>query len=162
MKKEFELTSWTLEGFSAAPEEKPVRGGETIYRAFGGCSKPLGNCFFVPAVGSTPLNHWTAELLETELNASLWGNDFDGVTKYAMQKVDGAKYKVGPIAHDGYAGVDAGQLFYQRSWITPSGIFKQVVFILNAGLSLSTLVRAESTFAIAPGRYHRRSPRLVV
>ncbi len=159
MKNEFELAPWTIEGFEAQPDVRDVKGGETIYRAFGGTSKSLRNCFFTPAIGSAPMNCWTAELLEIELNASLWGNDFDRVQSFTMNRVAGAKYKIGNVAQSGYAGCDTGQLFYQRSWVTPSKIFKQVVFILDTGTSLETLVRAGQSFSIAPGRYHRTGNR---
>lgn len=98
------------EGFAGAPEVKTAHGGEVVYRAHGGGSRKFGNCFFAPAVGSVPIGHWSAELLERELNAALWGNDFEHVTRFEI--VPGTRYKIGAIAHDAYRGVDAGQPFY--------------------------------------------------
>jgi hypothetical protein len=131
-------TPWHDEGFAEPPEEKPSIGGEIIYRAYGGSSGKLGNCFFAPAIGSTPIAYWTAELLEMELNAALWGNDFEGVTKFEILK--GAKYKIGPIAHDEYSGIDGDQIFFQRAFFTPSGIFKQIKFILSDNKDLMACV----------------------
>jgi hypothetical protein len=149
-------TPWQDDGFAQPPEEKDALGGEVAYRAYGGSSAKWGNCFFVPAIGSTPILYWTAELLETELNAALWGNDFEGVTKFEMIK--GARYRIGPIAHDNYVGVDGGLRFYQRSFLTPSGIFKQIKFLLAGTANLRSCVKQlGSPIAIASGRYAREA-----
>jgi hypothetical protein len=148
-------TSWQDDGFAVPPEETVADGGEIVYRAYGGTSPVLGNCFFAPILGSTPINYWTAELLERELNAALWGNDFAGVTIFVVNR--GARYQYGPIAHDRYSGTDEGQVFYQRAFFTPSGIFKQVKFLLNAGQSLRDCVKETGSLQIAAGRYAREA-----
>jgi hypothetical protein len=66
---------------------------------------------------------------EAELNASLWGNDFEMIAKFQIHEK--VKYQIGPIAHSDYRGVDGGQPFYQRSFVTPRGIFKQVSFLAD-------------------------------
>ena len=148
-------TSWHDEGFAAPPVERPAAGGEVIYRAYGGTSAVVGNCFFAPAVNATPIGHWSAELLEVELNAALWGNDFEGVTEFEM--IRGALYRIGPIAHDGYAGLDGGQVFHQRAFITPSGIFKQIRFVLPGTQRLTDCVKQKGSFTISAGRYAREA-----
>jgi hypothetical protein len=148
-------TPWHDEGFAAPPEEKPIEPGQVLYRAYGGSSGVWGNCFFVPAIGSTPIGYWTAELLEMELNAALWGNDFEGVTKFEM--TGNGSYLIGPIAHDDYSGIDGGQQFYQRSFFTPSGIFKQIKFVLAERQDLSTCVRVLQNIPLAAGRYAREA-----
>jgi hypothetical protein len=121
--------SWTDEGYALPPEIREARGSEVIYRAFGGTTKRLGNCFFVPCVLGVPVPYWTAELLEAELNASLWGNDFEMIAKFQIHEK--VQYQIGPIAHSNYRGVDGGQPFYQRSFVTPRGVFKQVSFLAD-------------------------------
>ncbi|MGF6720850.1 hypothetical protein P3T43_000191 [Paraburkholderia sp. GAS41] len=148
-------TSWSDDGFSAPPVEKSANGGEIVYRAYGGESGVLGNCFFVPSVNLAPIGYWTAELLEIELNAALWGNDFKGITKFEM--VRGAPYQIGPIAHDDYAGIDRGRVFYQRAFFTPGGIFKQVKFVLPERGNLIDCVKQVGSFTIAAGKYAREA-----
>ncbi|QBR01505.1 hypothetical protein [Paraburkholderia pallida] len=135
--------------------EKSAHGGERLYRAYGGESVTLRNCFFVPAIDATPIGHWTAELLEMELNAALWGNDFEGVTKFEMIK--GARYLIGPIAHDNYSGYDTERIFYQRAFFTPNGIFKQVKFVLTQDQKLLDCVKKIGAFTLAEGRYAREA-----
>jgi hypothetical protein len=149
-------TFWQDQGFAEQPEELTASGGEVVYRAYGGASRVLGNCFFTPAIGASPIGYWTAELLEVELNAALWSNDFEGITKFQMIK--GTKYRIGPIAHDDYVGLDNGRRFYQRAFFTPSGIFKQVTFILGENRDLSACVmQLGSSFSISAGRYAREA-----
>ena len=148
-------TSWHDDGFSKPPREEIAHGGEIVYRAYGGSSRVIGNCFFAPATGASPIQYWTAEILENELNASLWGNDFAGIAKFEM--ISGARYEIGPIAHDNYPGVDDGQVFYQRSFFTPSGIFKQVKFKIAGSRDLRDCVKHLGGFTIAAGRYAREA-----
>lgn len=140
-------------GFAEAPARKTALGGELVYRAHGGTSREMGNCFFTPVIRGTPINHWTADQLEMELNASLWGNDFEVLTRYLV--VRGAAYEIGPIAHDDYEGRDRGLLFHQRAFVTPSGVLQQVRFVLQPGQSLEACVRKVEASRVHPGRYHR-------
>jgi len=148
-----EGSPWRVHGFAKRPQETNAFGGEPIYRAYGGTSEVLGNCFFVPAINAVPIGYWTAALLERELNASLWGNDFEGITKFVMIK--GSRYQIGSIAHDNYAGFDADKLFHQRAFFTPSGIFKQVRFVLGERRRLADCVKQLERFPIAAGGYAR-------
>jgi hypothetical protein len=155
-----ERTPWHDDGFAEKPADKTATGGELLYRAYGGSSGVLGNCFFVPAIGDTPINHWTAELLERELNAALWGNDFEGITMFNM--VCGAQYRIGPIAHDFYVGIEKSStgidLFYARSFFTPGRIFKQIKFVLHNQHDLSTCVtQFGQSIRIGAGRYAREA-----
>ena len=149
------------EGFSGQPTELVATGSEVIYRAFGGTSQRLSNCFFVPQVGGQTISYWTAELFERELNASLWGNDFEVVRKYLIVK--GVPYKIGDIAHDSYVGHDSFDYretkspFVQKSWVTPSGIFKQVVLVLGGahGDLAQCVCEQKPEIRIRAGRYAR-------
>jgi hypothetical protein len=153
-------TAWRDNGFSAPPDVKTASGTEIIYRAVGGVSvKPWSNCFFTPVVAGTPVNYWTAEMLERELSAALWGNDFERVFVYQM--LAGVHYEIGPIAHDDYAGIDgtatsnAERGFYQRSWVTPSGVFRQVRFLDFSPGGMTRLVVPRDSFTIGAGGYAR-------
>jgi hypothetical protein len=153
-------TDWRDNGFSAPPVVKTSSGTEIIYRAVGGMSmKPWSNCFFTPVAAGSPVNYWTAEMLERELNASLWGNDFERV--FVFHILPGVRYEIGPIAHDDYAGVDGAANadarlgFYQRSWVTPSGVFRQVRFLDFSTCDRSQLVASRDCFTIGAGRYAR-------
>ncbi len=151
-----ERTPWHDAGFAEPPEQKRANGGERIYRVSGGPSLALGNCFFVPALGAVPINYWTSELLERELNAAVWGNEYDQLHVYTMRP--GAVYQIGPVAHHNYAGVDHGVPFTQRAYFSPGGIFKQVTFVLGDGLNLLESVRTEGgPLALSPGRFAREA-----
>jgi hypothetical protein len=153
-------TSWGDKGFLRPPAEKPAAGTEIIYRAVGGLTvEPWSNCFFIPVVAGSPVNYWTAELLERELNAALWGNDFERVFAYQMRP--GVRYEIGPIAHDHYAGFErfakspAEQTFEQRSWVTPSGVFQQVKLLDFGSRNKTLLVISRGSFVIGAGQYAR-------
>jgi hypothetical protein len=148
-------TPWNDEGFAEQPGERIANGGEVVYRAYGGTSGALGTCFFTPALSATPIVYWTAELLEVELNAALWGNDFEGIAKFEM--IRGARYRIGSIAQGGYVGIDEGRRFYQRDFLTPSGIFKQVKFVLTGKTGLLDCVKKLERVPISSGRYAREA-----
>ena len=129
-----------------------------IYRAYGGGSRRLGNCFFAPCVLGTLIGHWTAELLERELNAALWGNDFERVAVFRIR--ENVQYKIGQSAHDSYSGIDSGVAFYQRSFITPSGVFKQVSFFKEEAKPWTEYVKdMREDITIKPGNYAREASR---
>lgn len=117
-------------------EEKEVKVGDIFYRAYGGHSKMWGRSFFVPAVAHNGnhqlINYWTAELLEKELNAALWGNDFKFLLIVkANNSTPPLKYKIGTVVQGNYRGFDNKkdvEPFVQQDFITPSGIFKEVQF----------------------------------
>jgi hypothetical protein len=137
---------------------KKADGGEVLYRGHGGTSLESGNCFFSPAVNSIPLNHWTAELLERELNAVLWGNLFDYVTRYTIKP--GVLYKIGDVANDAYSGIEAGVRFHQMATFTPSGIFKQISFFWERSTPLERFpaddfVNRHEAYRMKPGRLAR-------
>lgn len=156
-------TAWESEGYAEQPQVHEAGDSLFIFRTFGGTNKEDGWCFFTPAIGCTPVSYWTAELLETELNTALWGNDFDKLQKYRV--IPKTRYKIGPIAHDSYTGIDndsrtvgphGDKRFIQWSWVTPSRIFKQVTFFKEAGNARSDYVqRVGEPVTILPGRYHR-------
>jgi len=145
------VTAWHDEGFAEEPVEKSATGGEVVYRAYGGTSRVLGNCFFVPAIGASLIGYWTADLLERELNAAHWGNTFEGLSKFEM--LPGAVFRIGAIAHDNYVGIDDGRRFIQRAYFSSRGIFKQVTFVLSKNRTLVDSVRKTSSFPISAGRY---------
>lgn len=159
MKDEFELAPWTIDGFASPPRVRRIIGGERFYRAYGGSSPRLGNCFFVPTAGGQPMPGLTPELLEMELNASLWGNDYEGVLTYEPMGKPDVSYQIGPVAHDGYAGAESFQLFQQRAFITPSGIFKQVKFILEGGVDLRVVLREVASLPLRSSRHVRNAPK---
>jgi hypothetical protein len=127
-------------GFDADPEEREVAEGEVlyVYRAHGETSKMIGRFFFTPRVGDQPRTNWTADLLERELNAALWGNDFRYLAKFRVRS--GVRYRIGPIAHDRYQGVEyhqEGQTvkevpFDQYSYFRNSSLFYQVQIEMEA------------------------------
>lgn len=148
-------TAWGDDGFAEPPEERTSVGGEIVYRAYGGSSRRIGNCFFAPAIKSTPIVYWTADRLELELNAALWGNDFHRIIK--LQVLTGARFLIGPIAQDSYSGVDGSQSFFQRAYFLPSGILKQVKFVIGGARKLCDCVRVLDDFPVSAGRYAREA-----
>jgi hypothetical protein len=96
--------------------------------------------------------------LERELNAALWGNDFEKLGEFRI--VAGVRYKIGPIAHDRYSGVDNGAEFQQRSWVTPSGIFHQVRIVIPPGEALNNCITpVGDPIPLAPGKYAQEASR---
>lgn len=147
-------TAWRENGFSAPPVEKESNGTELVYRAVGGQSVKLwSNCFFAPVIDGSPLVYWTAELLERELNAALWGNDFERV--FCFQMRPRVHYEIGPIAHDDYVGKAGRGQFYQRSWVTSSGVFQQVRFRDFDVSDSARLVVTRGSSLVKAGRYAR-------
>lgn len=149
---DLERTSWGDDGFACPPEEKRAVGGEIVYRAYGGSSNALGVFFFVPVIKGALVNYWTAEILEIELNASLWGNDFEKVAKFEL--LPKIQYQIGPIAHDNYVGNENG-IFYQRSFVTPSGIFQQVKIDKDLAWPWENYIRLIDIYMINEGNYCR-------
>lgn len=157
-------TAWRDNGFAGPPVEKVALGTEIIYRAVGGLTvKPWSNCFFAPVVAGSPLHYWTADVLERELNAALWGNEFERV--YTFQMLTRVRYEIGPVAHDDYAGFDGAAIFrapegfYQRSWVTPSGMFQQIRLLDFGSHVMTQLVTSRGSFMIGAGRYAREQAR---
>jgi len=122
------------DGFDTEPAESVVKDGDVliVYRAHGDSSKMIGRFFFTPVIAGVPRINWTAELLERELNAALWGNDFKHLAKFQVHV--GVKYRIGPIAQDSYQGVErrrtaSGMVeepFDQYSYFKTAGLFHQV------------------------------------
>lgn len=127
------------DGFSTVPREKTVDKDEIliVYRAHGDTSKMIGRFFFTPQIAGTPRSNWTAEMLERELNASLWGNDYKYLAKFRVR--NGVKYKIGEIAQDNYqglelhkeAGVTVELPFVQHSYFRNAFFFYQVQLDLD-------------------------------
>ena len=66
---------WQAEGWASPPRRETARGPVTVYRAAGGGSNALGNCFFIPTRSLTgAVQGLTAQALEADLNAALWGS----------------------------------------------------------------------------------------
>ena len=120
------MPSWKDEGYQSPPEVKTAVGHEVIYRAYGGRSKRLGNRFFTPCIKDTPIGYWTAELLRKELNAALWGDDFETIAKFQICR--NVEYKLGSMAQDNRSGVRDGVYFEYHHFHNSPGIFKQVTF----------------------------------
>ncbi|MEF3074221.1 hypothetical protein V2P20_04215 [Methylobacter sp. Wu1] len=130
------------DGFDENPTQKQVESGTIliVYRAHGNLSKMIGRFFFTPQIAGTPRINWTADMLERELNAALWDNDFRYLAKFRV--LEGVKYKIGPIAHDKYQGVD----------FTPSGgrlSFDQYSYFRNANMFLQVQIDG-----ITPSNWH--------
>lgn len=161
MNNRFKPEPWTIDGFASPPAVRTLEGGERFYRAYGGSSPRLGNCFFVPTAGGQLMIGLTPEVLEMELNASLWGNDYEGVVTYEpMGRNSRVSYQIGPVAHDRYAGVDGYQLFQQRAFVQPSGMFEQVKFILTGGIDLRVVLRQVALQPMTSSRYVRNAPKI--
>lgn len=126
---------YTSNGWDGVPEEKTATGGETVYRAFDkrkdATSRQLGPFFFMPVASGMQVHEMTALELETELNAALWGNRFSYLAKFRIKP--GVVYLIGNIAQTDYTEKDYSedQLFQATSFITPSGLFKQVMVKLK-------------------------------
>ena len=117
------------EGFDSDPEPKNSGPGFFVYRAHGDTSRTIGRFFFTPQIEGTPMVNWTADMLERELNASLWDNDFCHLAKFRVREK--VKYKIGAIAHDRYRGTDktpwgGGLAFDQYAYFRNAGLFLQV------------------------------------
>jgi hypothetical protein len=119
------------DGFAAPPREEMVGEGDIliVYRAHGETSKMIGRFFFTPQIGGTPRLNWTAEMLERELNASLWGNDYQHLAKFQVR--NGVKYKIGKIAHDNYTGIELHRNENGKVVEVP---FDQYAYFRNANL----------------------------
>lgn len=121
------------DGFDGDPEQRVVEAGKPlyVYRAHGS-SKLIGRFFFTPHIAGTPRMNWTADMLEMELNAALWDNDFRYLAKFRVK--DGTRYAIGPIAQDYYIGRDQtpwgrGRLFLQRAYFVNKNLFHQVCLL---------------------------------
>jgi hypothetical protein len=105
------------DGFGSLPETFVADGSERILRAYSpratslafrhGTSRRIGNCFFVPACGSTkgPIKgfsvereKWTGAFLEERLNAFFWGNAYDRIGIWAMNP--GTSYNIGTVGQN--------------------------------------------------------------
>lgn len=164
MKAYYEGTSWQDAGYASPPDERVATAHESIciYRAYNTFGPRLRNCFFTPSLRGAAIEHLTAEILETELNAALWGNNFERVAVF--QILEGIKYKIGPIAHDHYSGIDNGKRFNQRSWLKPSGRFHQVNIVIpepkqsEAPKQLEDCVLdLKRDFLVEPGNFAREA-----
>lgn len=169
MKAYYERMSWHDAGYARQPDERIATAQESIclYRAYNEFGPRLNNCFFTPSLRGADIGHLTAEILETELNAALWDNNFERVAVFKI--VDGIKYKIGPIAHDHYAGTDnsstdSRKRFYQRSWLKPSGRFHQVNIIIPEPKDSEKrkelkdcLVDLKRDFLVEPGNFAREA-----
>lgn len=125
------------DGFAAVPREEVVDKILIVYRAHGDTSQMIGRFFFTPQIAGTPRSNWTAEMLERELNASLWGNDYKYLAKFRVRK--GVVYKIGEIAQDNYRGIELRQErgktvevpFVQYSYFRNANLFYQVQLDMN-------------------------------
>ena len=153
-------------GFDSDPAAKEVGTDEVlfVYRAHNGTgsgSKLIGRFFFTPKTCDTPSVNWTAEMLERELNASLWGNELRFLAKF--QVMQGVKYKIGPIAHDKYQGVERvsspsgelGKPFDQYSYFRNQNLFYQVEIAMTS--DWRNYLKLLSDEPIKAGRFHRKS-----
>lgn len=115
------LRDWERRGFGSPPAECESKGIEFIFRCYsstprrdlvvGGRSvesvgSPLyGNCFFVPRLGLTTSienasysdrkRRWTWAYLEQQLNAWFFGNDYERVAMFRLNR--GVRYQIGEL-----------------------------------------------------------------
>ena len=91
MKAYYERMSWHDAGYARQPDERTATAQESVclYRAYNEFGPRLSNCFFTPSLRGADIGHLTAEILETELNAALWGNNFERVAVFKI--VDSGK-----------------------------------------------------------------------
>ena len=129
-KPEVRTSDAIKDGFDCDPAEKQVADGQVliVYRAHGDTSQLIGRFYFTPLIAGIPRMNWTADLLERELNAALWDNDFKFLAKFRV--LSGVRYKIGPIAQDNYRGVERKDgvetPFEQFSYFKNAGLFHQV------------------------------------
>lgn len=171
MEKEFPKERYSIaikDGFDEDPSPDEVKEGKPLYvYRVHGSSALIGRFFFTPQIEGTPRMNWTADLLEKELNAALWDNDFRYLAKFRVLK--GVKYEIGPIAHDKYRGIDGTdwakknpsnqmkKAFVQYSYFRNENLFYQVKTEgLNENNWREYLNLVEDT-PIDPGRFHRVS-----
>ncbi len=143
------------DGFDRDPDERQVADNELmiVYRAHGRTSQMLGRFFFTPQVGGVPRMHWTADVLERELNAALWDNDFRFLAKFRV--LPGVRYRIGPIAHDKYQGVERdGRPFDQYAYFRSAGHFLQVQIDMTGDWRL--YLQLLENVPINPGRFVAR------
>jgi hypothetical protein len=99
-------------------------------------------------------------MLERELNAALWGNDFRWIAKFRIR--DDVKYKIGPIAHDRYRGIDEtpsgrGLGFVQYSYFRNAKLFYQIQIEEITQTNWLTFVDLVEDIPLRAARFHRGS-----
>ncbi|KGM41391.1 hypothetical protein JY96_18570 [Aquabacterium sp. NJ1] len=151
------------DGFDRTPETRRVGDGQVlvVYRAHGSTSQMIGRFYFTPQICGIPRMNWTADLLERELNAALWGNDFKYLAKFRV--LPGVNYKIGPIAQDSFQGVELRQVgtrtievpFDQYAYFKNMGLFHQVQIDMTG--DWRQYLDLLETVPINPGRFLARS-----
>lgn len=142
-------------------KEMQVKVGDIFYRAYSESSRIWGRSFFVPAIPHIDryqiLNYWTADLLERELSAAFWGNDYRYLlTIKANNVIPHLRYNIGSVAQGRFNGVENGRPFSQIDFITPSGVFKEVQFIASGNDDIKQYFNiVEEAGVIKAGRYVR-------
>lgn len=148
------------DGFDQDPASKQVGTGSVliVYRAHGNSSNMIGRFFFTPQIEGIPRLNWTADMLEKELNAALWDNDFRYLAMFRV--LESVAYKIGPIAHDKYQAVDRtdfgrGKPFDQYSYFRNANMFFQVLIDEITPCNWHEYLEILEDYPIKVGRFHR-------
>ncbi len=150
---------WQAEGWASPPRRETARGPVTVYRAAGGGSNALGNCFFIPTRSLTgAVQGLTAQALEADLNAALWGNLFREIFVYSI--LPGTVYYIGPAAQSGPIGRpdQNGQVSNWSTSIRSPGLLEQVSLESKSPTVARRLARTEelSGMVTQKGRFRPR------
>lgn len=154
---------YSPDGFDGVPEEGEVTPGHPlfVYRVHGS-SRRIGRFFFAPQVNGTPVMNWTADMLEMELNAALWDNDFRHLAKFRV--LDRVRYKYGLIAQDSYWGYDGtpsgnGLPFVQFAFFRNRNLFYQILINDISDSNWRNYLEDLGDVPINPGRFFRADGR---
>jgi hypothetical protein len=157
--KKYRTSDAITDGFDEDPAPGKVESGKPlyVYRAHGS-SKFIGRFFFTPQIAGTPRMNWTADMLERELNAALWENDYRYLAKFRVREK--VKYEIGPIAQDGYQGIDKtpwgkDQTFQQDCYFRNQNLFYQVKIEGITESNWREYLELVSDEPIKAGHFHR-------
>jgi hypothetical protein len=148
-------------GFRTDPIEKTVPAGEVliVYRIHGETSKLIGQFYFTPQIQGIPRMNWTADMLEVQLNAALWDNDFQYIAKFQVKA--GTTYRIGEIAQDAYEGLITSadgkeeNPFQQYSFFKHDSLFSQVQIPMDPARDWRHYLTLLEDIRLRPGRFVR-------
>src|SRR4051812_6173505 len=108
---------WRQKGFATAPTQQTSRGGELIYRAYGGANLEIGGYYFAPrdARSHIMFSKLTRDDLEGEINAALYDNPISEIGVFKMAK--DVVYLIGDIEQDFFPG--AKSIYFMGAGVSP-------------------------------------------
>ncbi|MCM8738891.1 hypothetical protein M5E06_32920 [Azospirillum sp. A1-3] len=157
------MKDWEKRGFGQRPEiVRQATGLEIVYRVYGGGHRLYGSCYFASTIAGIQITDLTADRLEMELNAALWGNNFQYIAKFRIMA--GTKYEIGPIAQS-YRGEEELEKdgrkvlvpFFETGWVPFTGTLRQVVIHTGMKQSVADCLQLLEDRPLAAGRFAREA-----